>query len=291
MSKEFAAALGEVASKRQLTIVGDLHINLDALKTMADPENFAELKKANVKHLFLEVPSEFQRQYDYLLRGQIDDSEFVRRLERKVYNPHLSLSETSEYWKEHIKMVRGAHANGIKVYAADLRGNIELDYGKEFSLKGAGKYDEVASYVDDVYRRRMPDGTTASPLNDDRPLAKFIQDKAGKEGAVYYGGLAHGKRSYDLDEAFGQEKTARIEIYSGKVRKAFEDVLEWRDRRSDVKPDPDPAAFIFYSSSNQVDWQARPEGPVREAEPAGPQKPEKSGAKSTPKRAVTPSGP
>lgn len=261
MSQAFASALAEVASQRQLTIVGDIHSNLTALKTMSAPENFEALRDAGVRHLFVEVPNEFQRDYDRFLAGKLTDKQLVSRIERKVTHQHLSGEDVKEFWKEHLGMVREANANGIRVWAADMRKNLEKDYGAEYQEKGSLAYDSVAAYVHDKHRQRMPDGSTVSPINDDRPLARFIQEKAGNEKAVFYGGMEHGRRSYDVDELFGEDRAARVEIYSGKMRQVWEDLSTWLGRHAGEKTDPDPPAFIYYADDDQVKWLAKPQGP------------------------------
>lgn len=275
MSQNFANALGEVARAKQFTMIGDIHDNLDLLRTVGQKENFEQMKAAGVKHLFIEVPPEFQRQYNYLVgigldgsekKGpdgkrvpMISDAEFQRRMEKKVHLTSLPFGpEQDEYWKLHIQMIRAADAAGMKIHCIDTRGNLEAAYGDEFRKKGAGKYGDVASYVDDVHRIRMPDGSMASPLTDDRKTAETISKLAGNEKGMIFMGINHGRRSFDLDEALGQDRTARVEIFNSAMNKRFEEISIWRDRRSDERADPDPAAFTYFIGSDKVEWGDRP---------------------------------
>lgn len=265
MSKPLADLLGDAARSNQFVIVGDTsHKKGSILQTFAQPDNFAALKQQGVKHLFLEVPREMQRSFDNLLSGKMTEEQFAADLNKR--HPRAQSSDIGDrgFAHELAKVAMLAKANGMQVHCADHRQakRKELMGGYEHYVHNRNPSATPEEYMQDVTKRRMPDGSMTHLLTDDKPLAEFVAGKAGRDKAVVFYGSGHGDSSYGIDEMLGEVRTARVEIFESKPW----GISEWWNRREmksqlNITADPDKPFGRFYIDKGEAErFEQKPTG-------------------------------
>jgi len=255
MSKELAETLGELARQKQFVLIGDMsHRELPVISAAAQADNMQALKKAGVKHLFLEVPQDMQPSLDRYLAGKIQAEDFYKTLEKK--HPRALETEMGDrpFNVQLLKMAELAHENGMKVYCADHRSaklkSLQRPYEDYAQQGGMVSFEE---YLEKKHTSKMPDGSKVSIFTDDRPLAEFIAKRAGNDKAAIFYGAGHGQTSYGLDEILGEDRTARVEISSEKPGKLSRFFTRIAASMEGMALDKDPPAAAYYANSNEVE--------------------------------------
>lgn len=264
MSKELASVLGEAARDRQFTFIGDMsHRESAVVKAVAQQENIDALKAAGVKHLFLEVPQGMQRSLDRYLTGKVTETQFLDFFEKQ--HPRAQSSDAGDRVmnQQLLSLAKMAHDSGIKVHCSDHRQalfkRLQRPY-EDFAMQGGMK--TFNDFLLEKHMSKMPDGSMVSPATDDRPLAKFIAERAGKDKAAIFYGAGHGRSSYGLDEILGEDRTRRVDVHASKpgiVSRLFDRVA---GSAPDFTPDKDKPYADYFADTKGV--ERYPEKPAAE---------------------------
>lgn len=269
MTKELAKTLGDAARTHRFTMVGDSsHTDLQVLKAFGQRENFEVLRGEGVKHLFMEVPRDVQWDLNKFLDGKITEPQMVERLTKAHKRAQKNEEGDLAFNAEVIRIAKLAHDSGMKVHFADNRQeffkNLRRRGGdyEQYATSSQGYMKDFDEFLVDRFTKKMPDGSRVTPYTNDRPLGEFIAGKVGRDKAVIFYGMGHGRQSYDLDEILGERQTARVEILSSKedaLSKVF-DRLGMHTMNMTI--DKDKPYARYYIDTNTV--ERFPEKPAAE---------------------------
>jgi hypothetical protein len=257
MSRELASVLGEAACDRQFTLIGDMsHKESAILKAVAQKDNIEALKAAGVRHLFLELPQEFQRGMDRFLTGKVSEADMLDHMEKRRPRAFEADISEREMNAQVLKLAKLAHEAGIKVHCADHRQQERRSkYIPQYEFH-ASRHEPNMTYNEFMLKfhsSTLPDGSKVTPDTDDRPLAKFIAERAGKDKAAIFYGAGHGRSSYGLDEILGEDRTRRVDVHASKpgiVSRLFERLA---GSAADFSLDKDKPFADYYADTKGVE--------------------------------------
>lgn len=132
MSNTLAQVLEQQSSNHQYMMIGDTdHRNLALRDKLAEEENFAALARSGVKHLFLELPMEFDPLAQQLSQGKISRAVFLDEMKEK-YRPNFQgKPDDRQHLNENTAtLIETARKYGITTHFSDPgNGSFELGIG------------------------------------------------------------------------------------------------------------------------------------------------------------------
>ncbi len=264
MDKTFPEALKQVATGKQYIAVGDRHDKASIADEFFKRETYDALKASGVKHVFLETPIENQKFYDAYSNGKLTREQFIKKNTGTLSSDSIAPEDQKKLFGHHADLLDWAKQDGIKVHCANERHLLIKEMAKDpkvmadYKANAPMDLNERVSLQEYLLHNNsvtLPSGDKVAPLTDDRPLAKFIQAKAGPDKAAIFYGDRHLSTAHGVDEMLGKDKVAKVELTDGmgdRLLRSFNNLSTKWD--GSYKPDPSPADLKYDVSSGSVSF-------------------------------------
>ncbi len=241
--------IGDLAAENDFTIIGDGdHSNRDVQGYITSPEVVDALKKAGVKHLFIEMPQEYQYHADDLVNGVTTKDEFIGAMRGlgNLWDPDEQARDSR--FGNIADSILAAHKGGMKVHFAD---------------PGVGFENALPPYVQekeaDLARKTLEDSGLT-------PSGDYARDRARIQRDPDLARLNDANRREYIEHMSGEERAMldkAVEEFASKpvnvdVMARFDDtaLAEFVESVSNGQK----AAVVYGGGHNQLGWLLEEKG-------------------------------